>query len=46
MSQAESPIKIKVDTEYLEHQSDIADEKYLFSYTITIINVGDQAQRL
>lgn len=46
MSQAESPIKIKVDTEYLEHQSDVADEKYLFSYTITIINVGDQAVTL
>ena len=29
MSQAESPIKIKVDTEYLEHQSDVADKKYL-----------------
>lgn len=46
MSQAESPIKIKVDTEYLEHQSDVVDEKYLFTYTITIINVGDQAVTL
>ncbi|WP_445777757.1 Co2+/Mg2+ efflux protein ApaG [Shewanella sp.] len=41
MSQSESPIKIKVDTQYLEQQSDAADNKYLFSYTITIINLGD-----
>ena len=41
MSQVESPIKIKVDTQYLEQQSDVADSKYLFSYTITIINLGD-----
>jgi ApaG protein len=41
MSQVKSPIKIKVDTQYLEQQSDVADNKYLFSYTITIINLGD-----
>lgn len=41
MTPVESPIKIKVDTQYLEQQSDIADNKYLFSYTITIINLGD-----
>ena len=42
MSQTESPIKIKVKTEYLEQQSDIAEQKFLFTYTITIINTGDQ----
>ncbi|MCT7940933.1 MULTISPECIES: Co2+/Mg2+ efflux protein ApaG [Shewanella] len=42
MSQAESPIKIKVETEYLKQQSDIAEQKFLFTYTITIINTGDQ----
>ncbi|GGP63046.1 protein ApaG [Shewanella algicola] len=42
MSQVESPIKIKIDTQYLEQQSDVADSKYLFSYTITIINLGDK----
>lgn len=42
MIDAQSPIKIKVETQYLEHQSDASDEKYLFTYTITIINLGDQ----
>ena len=41
MTPVESPIKIKVDTQYLEQQSDVANNKYLFSYTITIINLGD-----
>ena len=40
MNPVESPIKIKIDTQYLEQQSDVADNKYLFSYTITIINLG------
>ncbi|MGX9461757.1 Co2+/Mg2+ efflux protein ApaG [Shewanella sp. A14] len=41
MSLDKSPIKIKIDTQYLEQQSDVAESKYLFSYTITIINLGD-----
>ncbi|MCL1141911.1 Co2+/Mg2+ efflux protein ApaG [Shewanella gaetbuli] len=46
MSTTPSPVKIKVETEYLEQQSDASDNKYLFTYTITIINVGDQAVTL
>ncbi|MFQ6372758.1 Co2+/Mg2+ efflux protein ApaG [Shewanella sp. YIC-542] len=36
------PVKIAVQTEYLTHQSAPDDERYLFSYTITITNLGDQ----
>lgn len=42
MSGSDSPITIKVDTQYLPQQSDEAQAKYVFSYTITIINTGDQ----
>lgn len=42
MNQRLSPIKIEVKTEYIEAQSTPDEEKYLFSYTITIINLGDQ----
>ncbi|GIU08540.1 protein ApaG [Shewanella sp. c952] len=42
MNQRLTPIKVEVKTEYIEAQSTPDEEKYLFSYTITIINLGDQ----
>jgi ApaG protein len=33
-------IEISVETRYLEAQSDPEDDRYVFSYTITIRNVG------
>lgn len=42
MTALDQSIKVEVKTEYLEHQSSPKDEKYLFSYTITIINLGDE----
>ena len=33
-------IEINVETRYLEAQSDPEDDRYVFSYTITIRNVG------
>ncbi|NKF49641.1 Co2+/Mg2+ efflux protein ApaG [Shewanella sp. WXL01] len=41
-----SQIKIKVETEFIEQQSDIADDKYVFTYTITIINLGQRSVTL
>ncbi len=45
MSQ-QHPIKIEVETQYLEKDSAPEDAQYVFSYTITIINLGDQAVTL
>ena len=42
MNQSSTAIKVEVTTEYIEAQSTPDEEKYLFSYTITIINLGDQ----
>ncbi|WP_110455968.1 Co2+/Mg2+ efflux protein ApaG [Shewanella algidipiscicola] len=42
MKPLESSIKIEVKTEYIEEQSSPEEDRYLFSYTITIINLGDQ----
>lgn len=39
-------IKICVETEYIEQQSDPDDGKYLFTYTITISNYGNDAATL
>ncbi|MGL5408469.1 MAG: Co2+/Mg2+ efflux protein ApaG, partial [Shewanella sp.] len=36
MSALETSIKVEVKTEYIEQQSSPEDQKYLFSYTITI----------
>ena len=33
-------IEINVETRYLEAQSDPSDDRYVFSYTITIRNIG------
>lgn len=40
MTELEASIKIEVKTEYIEEQSSPDDERYLFRYTITIINLG------
>ncbi|CAG0999022.1 Protein ApaG [Rhodocyclaceae bacterium] len=39
-------IEIQVRTEYLEDQSDPEADRYAFSYTITITNVGNVAAQL
>ncbi|QQX81205.1 Co2+/Mg2+ efflux protein ApaG [Shewanella sp. KX20019] len=42
MTQSTTTVKVEVKTEYIEAQSTPDEEKFLFSYTITIINLGDQ----
>ncbi|MFT5235389.1 MAG: ApaG protein [Shewanella sp.] len=42
MTELEASIKIEVKTEYIEEQSSPNDERYLFRYTITIINLGTE----
>jgi hypothetical protein len=37
---ADFPIRIEVETAYLDHQSDPAEGRYAFSYSITIRNEG------
>lgn len=39
-------IKINVETRYLEDQSDISENRYVFAYTITIENKGDICAQL
>ena len=39
-------IAIEVDTSYIEHQSEPGDNRYVFSYTITIRNEGEVPARL
>ena len=39
-------IQVSVETNYLAEQSDPGSERYVFSYTITIHNSGDEAARL
>lgn len=39
-------IRIDVETSYLDEQSDPAQERYVFSYTITIRNEGHMAAKL
>jgi ApaG protein len=46
MMELESSIKIEVKTEYIEEQSSPEEERYLFSYTITIVNLGEKAATL
>ncbi|MDF0533250.1 Co2+/Mg2+ efflux protein ApaG [Shewanella sp. A32] len=38
----QAPIKIEVKTEYIAHQSAPEEDRYLFSYTITIVNLSDE----
>jgi ApaG protein len=40
------PIRIDVLTNYLKDQSDPGDSKYVFSYTITIRNEGEEPAKL
>ena len=40
------PIRVSVQTSYLPEQSDPGSERYVFSYTITIHNAGEEAARL
>lgn len=40
------PIRIDVETAYLEEQSDPKEARFVFSYTITIRNEGAEAARL
>ncbi len=46
MNPQKSRIRVEVQTQYIEHQSAPDEDKYLFSYTITIINLGDEAATL
>jgi ApaG protein len=39
-------IHIKVDTDYVGEQSEPESDRYVFAYTITIVNNGDVAARL
>ena len=39
-------LAIDVKTQYLEQQSDIKNQRYVFAYTITIKNVGNIGARL
>jgi ApaG protein len=41
-----APIQINVATRYIEEQSRPDDDYYVFAYTITIVNRGDQPAKL
>lgn len=43
---AENNISVDVDTRYLEDQSDPAEHRYVFAYTITIRNRGSVPAKL
>jgi ApaG protein len=43
---ADCPIRIEVETAYLDHQSEPEESRYAFAYTITIRNDGEVAARL
>ena len=42
----DSPIRIEVETAYLDQQSDPGEGRYAFAYSITISNIGNVAARL
>jgi ApaG protein len=46
MEAAEHNIRVDVETAYLEDQSDPKERRFVFSYTITIRNVGNASARL
>ena len=46
MQQHHSPIAIEVETAYLADQSNPANEHYVFAYTVTLRNQGEQGARL
>ena len=39
-------IQVDVETDYIEEQSDPENDRYVFSYTITISNLGDIPAKL
>jgi ApaG protein len=43
---ARNNIRVEVETSYLSDQSDPAEQRYVFSYTITIRNEGEVSARL
>ena len=43
---ASKNIKISVETQYLEDQSDSSEDRYVFVYTVTIENRGDISAQL
>ncbi len=43
---ADCPIRIEVETAYLDHQSEPEDGRYAFAYSITIHNDGPVAAKL
>src|ERR1700748_1946803 len=46
MESAPQPIRIEVETAYLDEQSNSREKRYVFSYTITIRNEGTEPARL
>jgi len=44
--QADNDIRISVETNYIEDQSDPLSERYVFSYTVTIHNAGKAPAKL
>jgi ApaG protein len=40
------PIRVDVQTSYVPEQSDPGSQRYVFSYTITILNEGSEPARL
>lgn len=46
MEPTSHPIRIEVETAYLDEQSDPSERRYVFSYTITIRNEGAVPARL
>ena len=46
MDETSFEIRIQVDTDYVDEQSEPEDDRYVFAYTITISNDGDVAARL
>ncbi len=40
------PIRVNVETNYVPDQSDPGSQRYVFSYTITILNEGNEPARL
>jgi len=46
MSQEQHKIRVEVSTSYLDEQSSPSEQRYVFSYTITIRNEGQRAAKL
>ncbi|HEX5462828.1 MAG TPA: Co2+/Mg2+ efflux protein ApaG [Steroidobacteraceae bacterium] len=46
MSQEPNKIRVEVATSYLDEQSSPSEQRYVFSYTITIRNEGQRAAKL